>query len=150
MIPTFTTLSVGRNKLQSRSVSHLSNFFKDFFLYTAAGSPLAGFIVFVVVNLLFGFLDLTGRPRALLKYKIQENKPVPVSKYIFNCVGTNSPGHRLFIMPYQLLMHINIDCVTTYLFPIIENPLPCTYTCMCKLNKHTAMSITHLFAYSNV
>ena len=47
------------------------------------GSPLIGIAAFVLVNLPFAFLDLTGRPRALLKYKIQEEKPVPVSVHSY-------------------------------------------------------------------
>ena len=36
-------------------------------------------ITFVVANTFFMVLDLTGKPAALLKYKIQEDKGVPVS-----------------------------------------------------------------------
>ena len=35
--------------------------------------------VFIVVNSFFAFLDLTGKPEWLVKYKIQEAKTVPVS-----------------------------------------------------------------------
>ena len=44
-----------------------------------AGSVLSGFAVFVAVNSFFAVLDLTGRPACLLRYKIQEEKTVPVS-----------------------------------------------------------------------
>jgi hypothetical protein len=36
-------------------------------------------IVYLTSNIFFTYLDLTGRPAALLKYKIQEEKGVPVS-----------------------------------------------------------------------
>lgn len=35
--------------------------------------------MFVVANSFFAVLDLTGRPSFLLRYKIQEEKTVPVS-----------------------------------------------------------------------
>lgn len=43
-------------------------------------------IVYVASNAFFTYLDLTGKPAALLKYKIQEEKGVPVS------------GHAITIM----------------------------------------------------
>ena len=42
-------------------------------------SPLIGVVFLMLVTATFGFLDVTGRPRALVKYKVQEEKPVPVS-----------------------------------------------------------------------
>ena len=51
-------------------------------LYCIAGSVLAIFVVFVVTNSFLAVLDLTGRPAFLVKYKIQEEKTVPVSKSI--------------------------------------------------------------------
>jgi hypothetical protein len=42
-------------------------------------SVLSGFAVFVLTNSFFAVLDLTGRPSFLLKYKIQEEKTIPVS-----------------------------------------------------------------------
>jgi len=44
------------------------------------GSLLYSFAVFVVVNFFFAVVDLTGKPEFLLKYKIQEEKTVPVCK----------------------------------------------------------------------
>lgn len=44
-----------------------------------AGSTLAPFLTFIISNALLTFLDLTGKPAFLLKYKIQEEKHVPVS-----------------------------------------------------------------------
>jgi len=35
------------------------------------------------INLAFMYLDLTGKPRFLLKYKIQKDKNIPVSFIIF-------------------------------------------------------------------
>ncbi len=43
-----------------------------------SGSVFVIFGVFVLSNVPFGLLDLTGWPPSLLKYKIQEEKPVPV------------------------------------------------------------------------
>jgi len=36
------------------------------------------FVVFIVANVFFMVLDLTGKPAALMKYKIQADKGVPV------------------------------------------------------------------------
>ena len=36
-------------------------------------------VAFIVGNVFFVVLDLTGKPAALLKYRIQEEKTVPVS-----------------------------------------------------------------------
>lgn len=36
-------------------------------------------VVFIVGNIFFVVLDLTGKPSALLKYRVQEEKTVPVS-----------------------------------------------------------------------
>ena len=44
-----------------------------------SASVLSGFAVFVVANSFFAVLDLTGQPSFLLKYKIQEEKTIPVS-----------------------------------------------------------------------
>lgn len=43
--------------------------------------PAVSNIIFVVANIFFAVLDLTGKPAFLLKYKIQEAKTVPVSGY---------------------------------------------------------------------
>ena len=47
-----------------------------------AGSVLSGTAAFVLVNSFFAFLDLTGKPEFLVKYKIQEEKSVPVSCWL--------------------------------------------------------------------
>ncbi len=36
-------------------------------------------LTFLVVNSFFAILDLTGRPEWLVKYKIQDEKTLPVS-----------------------------------------------------------------------
>ncbi len=43
--------------------------------------PIVTNVVFVLVNSFFAFLDLTGRPAFLVKYKIQEAKALPVSTH---------------------------------------------------------------------
>ena len=43
------------------------------------GSVLAGAVAYVLANAFFAYVDLTGQPAFLLKYKIQEDKDVPVS-----------------------------------------------------------------------
>ena len=42
------------------------------------GSVFVIFVVFVLCNIPFAVLDLTGWPSSLLQYKIQEEKAVPV------------------------------------------------------------------------
>ena len=44
--------------------------------------------MFVIANLFFGILDLTGKPEFLLNYKIQEEKTVPVC---WGLGGVSSP-----------------------------------------------------------
>ena len=51
----------------------------DLFAVYSIGSSLIPLIVYWVGNTFFIFLDLTGKPAALLKYRIQEEKSVPVS-----------------------------------------------------------------------
>ena len=46
---------------------------------SCVGSSVIPMIVYLASNIFFTYLDLTGRPAALLKYKIQEEKAVPVS-----------------------------------------------------------------------
>lgn len=41
------------------------------------------FVVFVLMNIPFAVLDLTGFPAFLLKYKIQDDKKVPVRQLQF-------------------------------------------------------------------
>ena len=50
------------------------------------------FLVYLVSNAFFTYLDLTGKPAALLKYKIQEEKGVPVSWDEFNCMQDSAIG----------------------------------------------------------
>ena len=40
--------------------------------------PVFGVLMFAVANSFFALIDLTGKPEALLKYKIQDEKTVPV------------------------------------------------------------------------
>ena len=49
---------------------------------------------FIVGNIFFLVLDLTGKPACILKYKIQEEKGVPVSVCVCVCV---TEGYVLFL-----------------------------------------------------
>ncbi len=51
----------------------------------SAGVTLLGIATFIVVNVFFMVLDLTGKPSVFLKYKIQEEKAVPVSEQCYIC-----------------------------------------------------------------
>lgn len=53
--------------------------FSVIYNFIISASVLSGFAVFVVANSFFAVLDLTGQPSFLLKYKIQEEKTIPVS-----------------------------------------------------------------------
>ena len=48
------------------------------------GSSVIPLIVYLTSNIFFTYLDLTGSPAALLKYKIQEEKGVPVSLNLYS------------------------------------------------------------------
>lgn len=50
---------------------------------SSLGSVLASFAIFVLVNSFFAFVDLTGKPRWIRKYKIQPDKNVPVSWTVY-------------------------------------------------------------------
>lgn len=50
----------------------------DFLIYVL-GTQMFGFLVFAISNSFFAILDLTGKPEFLIKYKIQEDKNVPVN-----------------------------------------------------------------------
>ena len=52
------------------------------YVLSSAASFIEGMVVFVLSNVFFAFVDLTGMPAFLLKYKIQEEKSVPVSNVI--------------------------------------------------------------------
>lgn len=53
------------------------------YIYNVA-TPLMGLVLFISCNAFFAFLDLTGKPQVLMKYKIQDNKNVPVSYYHYS------------------------------------------------------------------
>ena len=53
------------------------------FVVVSVGSSMVILVVFIVGNIFFIILDLTGKPAALLKYRIQEEKSVPVC---FACI----------------------------------------------------------------
>ena len=42
------------------------------------GTSIYGLAVFTFINMLFGFVDVTGRPQIFKKYKIQDTKNFPV------------------------------------------------------------------------
>ena len=54
------------------------------------GSSVVPIIVYFASNAFFTYLDLTGKPAALLKYKIQEEKGVPVSFERVNLIATDA------------------------------------------------------------
>ena len=45
----------------------------------SVGSTIVPLLTFLIGNVFFIVLDLTGKPAIMLKYKIQEEKHVPVS-----------------------------------------------------------------------
>ncbi len=51
----------------------------DLYKFISKGVWLLGMATFIVVNVLFTIMDLTGKPSVLQNYKIQEDKAVPVS-----------------------------------------------------------------------
>ena len=63
---------------------------------SCVGSSVIPMIVYLASNIFFTYLDLTGRPAALLKYKIQEEKAVPVRilKGHFRTLGYDFDHYR--------------------------------------------------------
>ena len=47
-------------------------------IFIISATQVFGFVIFIACNLFFAVLDLTGKPGFLLKYKIQEEKQIPV------------------------------------------------------------------------
>ena len=48
-------------------------------MFSLVGVWLLGIFTFTIGNIFFLVLDLTGKPSVFLRYKIQEDKGVPVS-----------------------------------------------------------------------
>ena len=63
---------------------HYSNILLQL-IFIIIGTQMITIIVFWTANSLFMFLDLTGRPQYLHKYKIQDDKNIPVSLYSLLC-----------------------------------------------------------------
>lgn len=61
-------------------------------VFMSVGSSVLPLLVFLAGNSFFIFLDLTGKPAALLKYRVQEEKTVPVS-----CTQDCSHVAKLFV-----------------------------------------------------
>jgi methylsterol monooxygenase len=59
----------------------------DFLMYTL-GTQVIGVGTYVIANGFFMFVDLTGKPHQLHKYKIQENVNIPVRIINFSCSMT--------------------------------------------------------------
>lgn len=75
------------------------------------GSSLVPMVVFIVGNIFFIILDLTGKPAALLKYRIQEEKTVPVS-----CT-------KLYMQYCMLHTHCTIPYICMYFYENTKKPL---------------------------
>ena len=61
-----------------------------------------GFLVFAISNSFFAVLDLTGKPEFLIKYKIQEDKNVPVSY---------NPNLSVCFIPIHSTHHPTCTCI---------------------------------------
>lgn len=92
-----------------------SAFGEDDFNMMCIGSTLLPLVTFVAANVFLTVLDLTGKPALLLKYKIQEEKHVPVSweKYktavklcVFNMTVV---GFMFNLVTYPLLVWRGCD-----------------------------------------
>ena len=64
------------------------------------------FFVYVVVNFFFAVIDITGKPEFLLKYKIQEEKAVPVRELA--CVFVSRTLRYLPLCTDTLVVHVGI------------------------------------------
>ncbi|XP_003386944.1 PREDICTED: fatty acid hydroxylase domain-containing protein 2-like [Amphimedon queenslandica] len=52
--------------------------YENFFVMYILGTSIYGLVVYTFINMLFGFVDVTGRPQIFKKYKIQDTKNFPV------------------------------------------------------------------------
>ena len=74
----FVTYFVGKFTF-SLALKH-TLFFSSLSFFFSSGTTLYGYVVYILVNVFFSIVDLTGKPAFLKKYKIQEDKNFPVSK----------------------------------------------------------------------
>jgi len=77
------SLTFVRNNAEYKWEKVLNLFNNDERFAVVAGSALVLSSVFWVTNAFFMFLDLTGKPSFLIKYKIDQHKNVPVNKKKF-------------------------------------------------------------------
>lgn len=70
-------------------------------LCTVAG--VLPIVTFWVLNGLLMMLETTGRPKALLKYKIQHSKPIPVT-YSWLLVDFRRTCHRFMYLKYSFIL----------------------------------------------
>ena len=75
--PSCTSYQERMTSLCTHLVGHHSCY-DDVYLCVYTGTSLFAFGVFILSNVLFAFVDLTGIPHQLHKYKIQETKNAPV------------------------------------------------------------------------
>lgn len=61
-------------------------------------------IVFIVGNAFFVFLDLTGKPAALLKYRVQEEKSVPVRCIIYKYVHVHVLTSIMHVLLHAMML----------------------------------------------
>lgn len=60
---------------------------------TCVGSTIVPLATFIIGNITLTILDLTGKPAFMLKYKIQEEKHVPVSELLSSSELVNTIQH---------------------------------------------------------
>ncbi|CAI7991871.1 Fatty acid hydroxylase domain-containing protein 2 [Geodia barretti] len=99
----------------------------DIYIYYCFVSPFVGVLFFILVNVVFGILDVTGRPRALVKYKIQEEKPVPHATYPLVMLLEVDMGRQLPSLTttvWQLLVSVIVVEIGFYYFHrLLHHPL---------------------------
>ncbi|PIK40907.1 hypothetical protein BSL78_22239 [Apostichopus japonicus] len=70
------------------------------------GAAVAVFIVYCLNSIIFEFVDLTGKPAILLKYKVQEDQNVPVpTKKLLKCFSVVMYNLTIINVPIFLLLH---------------------------------------------
>ncbi len=78
----FSTGSLEKASLICTSMVRLKCLFVyQITFFSFVGVWLLGIFTFTIGNIFFLVLDLTGKPSVLLRYKIQEDKGVPVSAW---------------------------------------------------------------------
>jgi len=106
-----------------------------------SGSSVVLFLSFCAVNVLFMFLDFTGKPKFLHRYKIQKDKNSPVSKRMggMPCTLRLSMDKRKFGSKNDIFQ---VAAFRLSSFSTVESLLCPSLACIWKIDRNALWSST--------